>query len=112
MPRSRDFPPDLADDYVIRFHLHPSVKASRVNDGRTVLLILPGRESWLFTAPNMHVELEESVFLSSSEGPRRTNQIVIADNARTIARVIWTFARADTPEPTRRDPGDDPQLPI
>ncbi|MBX3512495.1 MAG: heparinase II/III family protein [Xanthobacteraceae bacterium] len=112
MPRSRDFPPDLADDYVIRFHLHPSVKASRVNDGRTVLLILPGRESWLFTAPNMHVELEESVFLSSSEGPRRTNQIVIADNARTIARVIWTFARADTPEPTRRDPGDDLQLPI
>jgi uncharacterized heparinase superfamily protein len=107
-----DFPPGAEDNYVIRFHLHPAVKASRVNDGRTVLLILPGRESWLFTAPNMHVELEESIFLSASEGPRRTSQIVIADNARTIARVVWTFARADAPEPQKRETGESPQLPI
>jgi uncharacterized heparinase superfamily protein len=107
-----EIPEDADDDYVIRFHLHPAVKASRVNDGRTVLLILPGRESWLFTAPNMHVELEESIYLSASEGPRRTSQIVIADNARTISRVLWTFARADVPEPQKRDTGDDPRLPI
>jgi uncharacterized heparinase superfamily protein len=108
----RDFPPGTEDNYVIRFHLHPAVKASRVNDGRTVLLILPGRESWLFTAPNMHVELEESIFLSGTEGPRRTSQIVIADNARTIARVVWTFARADAPESQKRETGASPQLPI
>lgn len=107
-----EIPPDVEDDYVIRFHLHPSVKASRVNDGRTVLLILPGRESWLFTAPNMHVELEESIFLSASEGPRRTNQIVISENARTISRVIWTFTRADAPDHPRRAAEPDPRLPI
>jgi uncharacterized heparinase superfamily protein len=107
-----EVPPGTEDDYVIRFHLHPSVKASRVNDGRTVLLILPGRESWLFTAPNMRVELEESIFLSASEGPRRTSQIVIADNARTISRVIWTFARADVPEQPPRETDADPRLPI
>jgi uncharacterized heparinase superfamily protein len=88
------------------------VKASRVNDGRTVLLILPGRESWLFTAPNMHVELEESIYLSASEGPRRTSQIVISDNARTISRVLWTFARADAPEQHKRNTSDNPRLPI
>jgi uncharacterized heparinase superfamily protein len=113
-----ELPPGAADDYVIRFHLHPSVKASRVNDGRTVLLILPGRESWLFTAPNMHVELEESIFLSASEGPRRTSQIVIADNARTWSRVVWTFIRADAAEqpkqskPSKRETPEEPQLPI
>ncbi len=111
-PSGDEIPPDTDDDYVIRFHLHPAVKASRVNDGRTVLLILPGRESWLFTAPNMHVELEESIFLSASEGPRRTSQIVIADNARTFARVVWTFARADAPGQPRRETGAAPRLPI
>jgi len=111
-PSGRELPRGKDDDYVIRFHLHPSVKASRVNDGRTVLLILPGRESWLFTAPNMHVELEESVFLSASEGPRRTSQILIADNARTISRVIWTFARADAPEQPKREEDKNPRLPI
>ncbi len=109
-PGGREFPRE--DDYIIRFHLHPSVKASRVNDGRTVLLILPGRESWLFTAPNTRVELEESVFLSASEGPRRTSQIVIEDNASTIARVIWTFARTDAPEQAKREDSPNPQLPI
>jgi uncharacterized heparinase superfamily protein len=107
-----ELPPANPDDYVIRFHLHPAVKASRVNDGRTVLLILPGRESWLFTAPNMHVELEESIFLSASEGPRRTSQIVIADEARTWPRVVWTFIRADAPEPPKRQSAEDPKLPI
>ncbi len=100
------------DDYVIRFHLHPSVKASRVKDGRTVLLILPGRESWLFTAPNMLVELEESILLSASEGPRRTSQIVIADSARSVSRVLWTFVRADAPGHLRREEEPSPQLPI
>jgi uncharacterized heparinase superfamily protein len=111
-PSGREISPGTEDDYVIRFHLHPAVKASRVNDGRTVLLILPGRESWLFTAPNMHVELEESIYLSASEGPRRTSQIVISDNARTISRVLWTFARADAPGQHKRDARDNPRLPI
>jgi len=106
------FPAHTPDDYVIRFHLHPSVKASRVKDGRTVLLILPGRESWLFTAPSMLVELEESIFLSASEGPRRTSQIVIADNSRSFPRVVWTFARADAPGQRRREEEPDPLLPI
>lgn len=111
-PSGRGLPPDLPDDYTIRFHLHPSVKASRVKDGRTVLLILPGRESWLFTAPSMLVELEESIYLSASEGPRRTSQIVIADSARSFPRVVWAFARADTPGQPRRETEPDPLLPI
>lgn len=111
-PKGDDIPPRGPDDYAIRFHLHPSVKASRVNDGRTVLLILPGRESWLFTAPNMHVELEESVYLTASEGPKRTSQIVVADSARVVPRVVWTFIRADTPETPKRDKSDSPELPL
>src|SRR5690606_30603851 len=70
---------DAADMFEIRFHLHPNVKASRRTDGSSVLLVLPGKESWLFSAPNMDVEVEESVFLSATDGPRRTSQIVIAD---------------------------------
>jgi uncharacterized heparinase superfamily protein len=107
----KELPAEKNADYAIRFHLHPSVKASRVNDGRTVLLILPGRESWLFTAPNMRVEVEESIYLSASEGPRRTSQIVIADNARTFSRVLWTFLRADMPQ-SRQAPEESPELPI
>jgi uncharacterized heparinase superfamily protein len=87
-------PANATDTFEIRFHLHPSVKASRRTDGSSVLLVLPGKESWLFSAPNMDVEIEESVFLSATDGPRRSSQIVIADEVRALPRVVWTFIRA------------------
>jgi hypothetical protein len=34
------------------------------------------------------------VFLSATDGPRRTSQIVIADEVRALPRVVWTFIRA------------------
>src|SRR5690606_23337778 len=88
-------PPDAPDRFEIRFHLHPAVRASRRTDGSSVLLALPGKETWLFSAPNMEVEVEESVFLSATDGPRRTSQIVIADEVRALPRVVWTFIRAN-----------------
>src|SRR5579864_1072504 len=37
-------------DYVLRFHLHPAVKASRLSDARGVMLVLPNRDVWTFEA--------------------------------------------------------------
>jgi len=59
-------------DYALRFHLHPSVKASRLSDARGVMLVLPNREVWTFEALDDKVELEDSVFLAGNDGPRRS----------------------------------------
>jgi uncharacterized heparinase superfamily protein len=100
------------DGFVIRFHLHPDVKASRREDGHSVLLLVTGKDSWLFSAPHMRVELEESVFLSATDGPRRTSQIVIAARVRETPRVIWTFIRAQRPQSDRRESASVPELPL
>ncbi len=63
-------------DYTLRFHLHPSVKASRLSDGRGVMLVLPNRDVWTFEALDDKVEVEDSVFLAGNDGPRRTAQLV------------------------------------
>ena len=55
----------------------PSVKANRLTDGHGAMLMLPNREVWTFNAYEDRVELEESVYLSGADGPRRTVQIVI-----------------------------------
>ena len=49
-----------------------SVKASRLSDGRGVMLVLPNREVWTFEALDEKVDLEDSVFLAGNDGPRRT----------------------------------------
>jgi uncharacterized heparinase superfamily protein len=82
------------DRYAVRFHLHPSIKASRLTDGQGVLLMTPNREAWSFSTAEGRVQLEDGVYLSGSEGPRRTTQIVIHGRARSAPRVAWRFAQS------------------
>src|SRR5262245_6253099 len=52
------------DQFALRFHLHPSVKASRSQDSHGAMLTLPNKEVWTFSAYEDRIELEESVYLA------------------------------------------------
>lgn len=102
-------------DYALRFHLHPSVKASRLSDARGVMLVLPNRDVWTFEALDDKVDLEDSVFLAGNDGARRTAQIVIHQNAQQTSSVRWMFARSNaSPSATtnRRNARREPELPL
>jgi len=102
----------IPDEFAVRFHLHPLVKASRLTDGHGAMLMLPNREVWTFNAYDEKVELEESVYLAGPDGPRRAVQIVIYGHARAVPRVHWTFAHVDPAEPVRRAARQEPELPL
>ena len=102
-------------DYALRFHLHPSVKASRLSDPRGVMLVLPNREVWTFEALEDKVELEDSVFLAGNDGARRTAQIVIRQDSRRAPSIRWTFVRSTTTamaSSTKRSSRHEPELPL
>src|ERR1700748_1989774 len=102
-------------DYALRFPLHPSVKASRLSDARGVMLVLPNREVWVFEAVDDRVELEDSVFLAGNDGPRRTTQIVIRQDARQASSIRWSFVRSNhstATTTTRRSTRQEPELPL
>jgi uncharacterized heparinase superfamily protein len=102
-------------DFAIRFHLHPAVKASRLSDARGVMLVLPNREVWTFEALDDKVDLEDSVFLAGNEGPRRTAQIVIRQDARHTTSVRWSFTRSSssaTATKASRASRREPELPL
>jgi uncharacterized heparinase superfamily protein len=106
--------PDSDDDeFAVRFHLHPSVKANRLSDGHGVMLSMTDREVWTFSAFEDQVEIEESVYLAGADGPRRTAQIVIYGRARRSPNVRWSFAHM-----TRASAGErviqehQPELPL
>jgi uncharacterized heparinase superfamily protein len=104
------------DEFAIRFHLHPTVKATRLSDGHGVMLMTPNKEVWTFSAREDRVELEDSVYLASSEGARRTAQIVIHGHAHTASRVQWSLQHANVAagaaasRRTREE--EEPQLPL
>ena len=104
----------MPDEFAVRFHLHPAVKANRLTDGHGAMLMLPNREVWTFNAYEDRVELEESVYLAGTDGPRRTVQIVIYGRARKMPRVHWSFAHvapANGSAGARRR-SEEPQLPL
>jgi uncharacterized heparinase superfamily protein len=105
------------DRYAVRFHLHPSIKASRLTDGHSALLMMPNREAWTFSASESGLALEDSVYLAGSEGPRRTTQIVIHGQARSVPRVAWRFQQSAAAAPAgansqRRVREKAPKLPL
>jgi uncharacterized heparinase superfamily protein len=103
----------INDEFAIRFHLHPAVKANRLSDGKGVMLMLPNKDVWTFDAYENQVEIEESVYLSGNVGPRRTVQIVIYGHARQMDRVHWTFSHVSpSAAGARRNRGDEPELPL
>jgi uncharacterized heparinase superfamily protein len=106
--------PTGQDQFALRFHLHPSVKANRLTDSHGAMLLLPNREVWTFNAYEDRIDLEESVYLAATEGPRRTVQIVIYGRARKVARVQWAFsyvAAGMNPNAGRRPPEGENRTP-
>jgi uncharacterized heparinase superfamily protein len=111
--RGNKLSPHAPDEFAIRFHLHPLVKANRLTDRHGVMLTLADRDVWTFNAYEDAVEIEESVYLAGPDGPRRTVQMVIYGHARTQPKIQWSFTHSPrNPQSRREIRSDEPELPL
>lgn len=99
-PRPRNRRPAFL---VVRFQLHPEVKASVALDHQSILLQPRGAKAgagWWLRNDAPEVSLEPSVRLTDGR-PHPTNQIVLRClvNRAGTARIRWKLGRADKPEP-------------
>ncbi len=102
-----DAPRDLVANAVLRFHLHPSVRASLARDRRSVILLLPNKEGWRFKADCPQIQLEKSVYCGGGAAPAATEQIVLrppaeiaeapgaADMSGGRVAIRWALRRLD-----------------
>ena len=87
--------------FAIRFHLHPGVVASLLQDESAALLRLPSGVGWKIRAKGARVALEESVYLGGE--PRRSSQVVLfAEDGE--ASVQWAITRVSMPGPGLPEP--------
>ncbi len=79
--------------YAIRFHLHPNIRASVLQDKQTVLLRLPKGGGWRLHSDAPGLELEESVYVGSGP-PRRCEQVVLSGSfCNEPVLVRWALRR-------------------
>jgi uncharacterized heparinase superfamily protein len=74
-----------------RFHLHPLVRATALDEGG-IRLEPPGGPAWLFRAGDAPVLLEDSICYIGAEGARRTQQIVVPFGGEQPA-ISWRLTR-------------------
>ena len=81
-------------EFHARFHLHPNIQASLINDGQEVLLRARSGMGWRFKSQGAALSLEESVYAGEGETPRRTQQIVLGGQTEGgPTTVTWELRR-------------------
>ena len=93
--------------FTLRFHLHPAINATLLQDGSAALLVFNGhsgsgsghapapQEGWLFRCENQLIALEDSLFMADPHGPRRTHQITINLEGAAGTSVPWRLERVE-----------------
>lgn len=80
--------------FSLRFHLHPSIQASLINNGAEILLRARSGMGWRFRANDLSLNIEDSVYAGEGEAPRRSLQIVISGVTASSSTVIgWELKR-------------------
>ncbi len=83
------------DEFAIRFHLHPDVRAALGERGH-VLLTLGNGEGWEF-ATDHDVAVEESLFFSETYGNLWSAQMVVTGRPQARDTVAWWLQRTGMP---------------
>ncbi len=74
-----------------RFHLHPTVRPERQEDGSVILRTASG--DWRFTPDAASLEIEDSAFFAGAEGARRTFQLVLTPSDPSSGLLRWRMTR-------------------
>ena len=82
-------------EVALRFHLHPRVLVSLIQDGTEALLRLSGGAGWrFFHTGGGYLALEDSVYLGHGTRPGKTKQLVIYGRMDSdIAQIKWALQR-------------------
>lgn len=82
--------------FIVRFHLHPTVKATLAQSGQAVLMRLPSGRGWRLRASGAGIGLAESIYLGEEGRVRRTEQIVLVGQVPSEGITVkWALTRME-----------------
>ena len=84
-------------DFVVRFHLHPTVEPRLVKDSNAVLLRLPSGLTWRLRASGAEMSLAESIYLGSGELKKSQQVVLSGTTGANGAQIRWALRREGRP---------------
>lgn len=84
----------LGTAFCVRFHLHPQVQVSLIQDGRAALLKLASGHGWRLRCQPHHLNLLPSVYAGDGRSTRPTKQLVIEGRLnQDVIDIAWSLAK-------------------
>lgn len=80
--------------YSVRFHLHPKVQCSLLQNNQAVLLRTASGQGWKFMADGGKLSLDSSLYCGDG-APRRTEQIIITARSGADVPLQWILQRTE-----------------
>ena len=80
------------DDFALRFHLHPTLEASHSGSVHEIKIRAQNGRIWIFTCPDLPIDLAESISFATADGGRRSQQLVMYGRFRTTDQIRWQLA--------------------
>lgn len=78
-------------EFTVRFHLHPRVSVSLLQNQSSALLRMPSGQGWRFRCFGAEMQLEDSIYLGGAN-PRRSQQIVLVGTTSADGAVVkWAL---------------------
>ena len=81
-------------DYSLRFHLHPNIQVTMLQDKCAAILKPRRGVGWRFTCVNQTITLEESIYFDSNLSQHKTQQILVSgDLGKNGATIKWRLSK-------------------
>jgi uncharacterized heparinase superfamily protein len=91
--------------FCLRFHLHPAVQVSLIQDGAAALLRLPGGTGWRLRAQGAVLSIAESIYLGS-DNQRKTRQLVLDGHVGSGGAMVKWALKREQKKPSESDDSD------
>ena len=80
------------DDFALRFHLHPTLEAQHGSTVHEIKIRAQTGRTWIFSCPDLPIDIAESVTFATADGGRRSQQLVMHGRFRTTDQIRWQLS--------------------
>ena len=80
--------------YCLRFHLHPNIQVTLLQDQHSAILKPRRGTGWRFTCVDQVIKLEESIYFDANSSHRRTRQIIASGSLEKHGTTVkWRLSK-------------------
>tara|TARA_B100001029_G_scaffold179584_1_gene189721 strand:- start:1430 stop:3076 length:1647 start_codon:yes stop_codon:yes gene_type:complete len=81
-------------DFSIRFHLYPGINTIQTISGKSILLQINKKKSWIFSSENRKIDLEKSLFLGGNKVLNNQCIVIYGNTKDEDVNIEWKLKKA------------------